>query len=149
MNLYDILDIVRNVLYISVLIVALLYSCLILLIRRFRYQNNIFIVNFCVNAISTGIYFTIYFYAVDYKMAQSMCAFFHYAFNVASVQVPFAFVAFTIHRFFGIVFHVKVFFRTRQWVILCISIQWIAQFLISLPLAFAHRRVSVFFFFCF
>ncbi|CAF1365890.1 unnamed protein product [Adineta steineri] len=138
MDAYSILEIVRNIVYSGVLLIALVYSCLILLISRFRHQNNMFILNLCVNTMTTCIYFIIYFYAIYYDMPQSMCILFNYAFNIASIQIPFAFVAFTVHRFCVIVYHTKALFKTKQWVVICILTQWIAQFVISLPFVFEY-----------
>ncbi|CAF1140789.1 unnamed protein product [Adineta ricciae] len=136
MDIYQTLEIVRNTVYATVLFIALVYSCLILFIPRFRHRTNMFILNFCINTIFTAAYFIFYFYGIYYDMPQSMCVLFQYAFNVASVQVPFAFVAFSVHRFCVIVYHIKPFFKTKNWVAICIATQWIAQLLISLPFVF-------------
>ncbi|UJR17087.1 hypothetical protein I4U23_003984 [Adineta vaga] len=138
MDIYYTLEVFRNFVYSGVLFIALLYSGLILAIPRFRHQNNMFILNLCINSLSTCIYFIIYFYAIYYDMPQSMCVLFQYAFNIASIQIPFAFVAFTIHRFCIIVYHTKEFFKTNQWVIVCILTQWISLFIISLPFVFEY-----------
>ncbi|CAF1391552.1 unnamed protein product [Adineta steineri] len=138
MDVDSILEIVRNTVYSAVLLIALVYSCLILLISRFRHQNNMFILNLCLNTITTSVYFIIYFYAIDYDMPQSMCILFNYAFNIASIQIPFAFVAFTVHRFCVVVYHRKALFKTKRWVVVCILTQWIAQFIISLPFVFEY-----------
>lgn len=144
MEIEQIFEFVRNIFYGLALAFAILYSCLILFIRRFHNRNNIFILNICINIISATIYYTMYFYIVEYDMSNSMCTLLHYAFNLTAVQVPFAFVTFTIHRSCIIIYHTKVFFKTKIWVVLCISIQWTVQFLISLPFVFAIRRVRFF-----
>ena len=143
MNVYYALEIVRNLVYSGVLFLSLVYSCLILCIPRFRHQSNMFILNFCMNVMTACIYFTIYFYAVYYDMPQSLCGLFQYAFNIASVQVPFAFVAFTLHRFCAIVYHTKALFKARKWVAICILTQWVAQFVISLPFIFESYDVRL------
>jgi hypothetical protein len=143
MDIYYILEIIRNFVYTAVLFIAVVYSCLIVFLQRFRHQNNIFILNICINTITTCIYFTIYFYAIYYDMSPSMCILFQYAFNIASMQIPFAFVVFTVHRFCAILYHRKALFQTKKWVAMCISIQWIAQFLISLPFVFENDDVGI------
>jgi len=143
--IYFILDAVKTALYSLSLFLALLYLCLILFIPRFHTQNNMFILNILVNGILSTIYFALYFYAVEFRMSPSICTLFHYAFNTASLQVAFAFIAITIHRFCVIVYHTKAFFKTKKWTILCISIQWITQSIASVPFIFARRRVVILF----
>ncbi|CAF1446830.1 unnamed protein product [Adineta ricciae] len=63
-----------------------------------------------------------------------VCLIIYYAYCIASVQIPFAFVAFTTYRFCLILYHTRPFFRTNKWVILCIGGQWISEFVISAPL---------------
>ena len=145
MDLIEILDIIRNTLYGLALFFALLYACLLVFIRHFHTQNNMFILNILINTITSIVYFIIYFYAVSYEMPASLCILFQYAFNIASMQGPCAFVAFTIHRFCAIVYHTKAFFKTKKWTILCISIQWITQSIASVPFIFARRRVVILF----
>jgi hypothetical protein len=143
MNIHDIFIIVQYILYAGIIFIALVYSCLIIFLRRFHHQNNIFILNLCINIILTCIYFIIYFKAVYFHISPTFCIFFHYAFNVASVEIAFAFVAFTIHRFCSILYHTKPLFKTKKWVIICISSQWIGQFIISLPFVFGHYPVDI------
>ena len=143
MNLIEILDIIRNTLYGLALFFALLYACLLVFIRHFHTQNNMFILNILINTITSIVYFIIYFYAVSYEMPASLCILFQYAFNIASMQGPCAFVAFTIHRFCAIVYHTKAFFKTKRWVILCISMQWIFVFILSLAFVFTAPDVYV------
>jgi hypothetical protein len=138
MNLYNILTTVQDSLYATIIFIALIYSCLIIFLRRFRHRNNIFILNLCISAIFTGVYFIAYFYVVYFNLSPPLCIFFHYAFNVASMEIGFAFLAFTIHRFCSIVYDRKPFFKTKQWVAICIISQWIGQFVISLPFVFVQ-----------
>jgi hypothetical protein len=143
MNIYDIFFIVQYIVYAGIILIALFYSCLILFLRRFHHPNNIFILNLCINIILTCIYFIIYFKAVYFDISPTLCIFFHYAFNVASVEIGFAFVAFTIHRFCSTIYHTKALFKTKQWVVICITSQWIGQFVISLPFVFGQYPVGI------
>jgi len=140
MNLYNILTTVQDTLYATIIFIALIYSCLIIFLRRFRHRNNIFILNLCISVIFTGIYFIAYFYVIYFNISPPLCIFFHYAFNVASMEIGFAFLAFTIHRFCSIIYHTKPFFKTKRWVAICIISQWIGQFVISLPFVFAQQN---------
>ncbi|CAF1270253.1 unnamed protein product [Rotaria sordida] len=64
------------------------------------------------------------------------CTLLFYAYNVAGVAVPFAFVTFSINRLCLIVYHAKPFFKKKRWLIICIVCQWIGEFIISLPSIF-------------
>ncbi len=143
MNIYDVFFIIQYILYIGIIFIAFVYSCLILFLRHFHHQNNIFILNLCINIILTCIFFMIYFKAVYFNMSPALCIFFHYAFNVASVEIAFAFLTFTVHRFCSMIYCAKPLFKTKQWMIICIASQWIGQFLISLPFVFGHYRVCI------
>lgn len=97
MDLYGIFTIVQYCIYSVILFSALVYILLIISHRRFRHQNNMFILNLCINIILTCVYFIIYFIAIyDYKLSGGTCVLFHYAFNVASVEITSAFLAFTV-----------------------------------------------------
>ncbi|CAF1353071.1 unnamed protein product [Adineta ricciae] len=69
-------------------------------------------------------------------ISSDFCLFIYYTYGTASIQMPFAFVTFTIHRFCSILYHNRPFFRTNKWVIICIAGQWIIQFIVSLPFIF-------------
>jgi hypothetical protein len=146
MDIDDILNILQGILYAVNILVALIYSCSILFVRRFHHQNNIFIFNICISIIFTWVYFIIYFLVADNEYPRQLCNFLYYAFNVASVEVPFAFVAFSVHRLCSLVYHTKPLFKTKRWVAICIGSQWIAQFVISLPFFLRKIRVSISFF---
>ena len=143
MNIGDIINIVQGSLYGLNLLVALLYSCSILFIRRFHHLNNIFILNICISITITWIYFIIYFLVADYEYPRQICDLLYYAFNIASIEVPFAFVAFSIHRLCSLKYHTKPFFKKQRWVGICIATQWISQFIISLPFFARSERVNI------
>ncbi|CAF1147689.1 unnamed protein product [Adineta ricciae] len=73
-------------------------------------------------------------------MKPELCILFYYAFNIASVAIPFAFIAFTIQRFCLLLYHTKHFFKTKRWIVLCIAGHWLAEFIISLPFVFRTTR---------
>lgn len=142
MKLSTILGIVRDSLYGIIACIALIYSCLIIFLRRFHHRNNAFILNLCINTIFTCLYFIIYFNAGSYFLSPAECIFFHYAFNVASVELAYAFLAFSIYRFCSVVYHNRPLFKTKKWIVICISSQWIGQFVISLPFFFEKYTVN-------
>lgn len=132
MNLDDILITVQSSIFAFTAFFALIYLCLILFNRRFHYANNFLILNICVNIITFCTCFTVYFQIRSQRMSLFVCVLFDYCFGVASMQIPFAFVTFTVHRFCSIYYHTKRFFKTKQWIILCIAVQWISQFICGL-----------------
>ncbi|UJR14440.1 hypothetical protein I4U23_001437 [Adineta vaga] len=119
---------------------AILLSISILFIERFRHRNNMIIFNICFTVICCCVYFFIHFtlsyFDPQRLYAQHLCILLFYANNIANISIPFAFVTFTIHRYFFIIYHTKVFFKSRQWVIICIASQWILTFFLSLPFVF-------------
>ena len=143
MNAGDIITIIQGGLYGVNLFVALLYACSILFIRRFHHQNNIFILNICISMAITWIYFIVYFIYANNEFPREICNVLYYTFNIASMEIPFAFIAFSIHRFCSIVYHTKAFCKKRRWVGICIATQWIFQFLVSLPFFGRSVRVSI------
>jgi len=65
-----------------------------------------------------------------------------YAHNIASTDIPFAFVAFSVHRFCSIVYHNRPLFKTKKWTAICIAIQWIVVLMLSLPFVLQKTNVS-------
>ena len=137
-DLYKIFTIVQYCVYSVILFISVVYSILIICVRRFRHQNNIFILNLCITIILTCIYFMIYFKAIYFDKSTAECILFHYTFNIALVQIAYAFVAFTIHRFCSVVYNANNFFKTKRWVMIFISSQWIFQWILSLPFVFVN-----------
>ncbi|CAF2498971.1 unnamed protein product [Rotaria sp. Silwood2] len=130
-----------------ILFFTLLYSILILFGNRFHQRNNILTLNICITATFTCIYFIIYFilYIFDQNLlfAEHRCHFLLYAYNMSSIGIPFSFVAISVHRFFSIVYHTKRFFKTKQWIRICISSQWITELIISLPFILRKGQVGM------
>jgi hypothetical protein len=130
-----------------ILLFTSVYSLLILLVRRFHHRNHMFILNICFNIINAAIFFII-FYTLSYfdpshLFVPNMCIFLFYAFNVVSIGIPFAFIAFTVHRLCSLVYRRINFFKTKRWVMVCIVSQWIGIFVISLPFVFRKEKVSI------
>lgn len=138
-------------LFIIILFFTLPYIILILFSHRFHYRNNILTFNICITITFTCIYFITYFllYIFNQKILfyEHRCHFLLYAYNISSIGIPFSFAAISIHRFFVIVYHTNRFFKTKKWIIICISSQWIAEFILSLPFIFRKGQVSTLFYF--
>ena len=138
--------ILQDLIFGIILLIAIPYSALILSTRRFRHQNNIFTVNICSSISSTSVFFITYFTMAYFDIARlyapRMCLTLLYAFNVASIAIPFSFTTFSIHRFCSIVYYGTPFFKTKQWVIICIAGQWVGQLIISLPFILRQQQVG-------
>jgi len=140
--------IIMDILFTLILFVALVYSLALLFIHRLYHQNNMFILNIFHTIISCCIYFIIYFtmlyFDIQLLYAPRTCILLLYAYNIASIEIPFSFVAFSIHRFFSIVYPAKPFFKTKRWGMICIGSQWIAQYVVSLPFVLRKEPVSIY-----
>ncbi len=130
-----------------ILFLASIYSLFILFNHRFHDHNNMFILNICLNIISTCIFFIIYFtmfyFNVALLYAPHTCIILLYAYLYASIQIQFSFVTFSIHRYCSIVHYGKPFFKTKRWVGICIASQWIGVCIISLPYVLRKGSVSI------
>ena len=144
-----IMTIVKVSLFSLILFLAFIYSIPIVIIPRFRHRYNIFILNACLAIIGTCAYFIVYFAMIYFDIgrlfASQWCIILFYAYNIASVQIPFAFVCYSVHRYCSIIYHTKAFFKTKRWAAICIASQWIAEFALSLPFILRNRPVSIVF----
>jgi hypothetical protein len=52
---------------------------------------------------------------------------------VASIAVPFSFVAFAVHRFCIVMHHRNSLFKKKRWTAMCIIGFWIVELILSLP----------------
>lgn len=138
--------ILQDLLFAIILLLVMFYSILILSIRRFRHRHNMFIVNICLSISGTSVFFVIYFTMVYFDVQRlyvsHMCLVLLYAFNIASIAIPFSFVIFSVHRFCFIVYYEKVFFKSKLWVVICIVIHWLLQLILSLPFILRQERVN-------
>jgi hypothetical protein len=146
-DIFYITTVIQASLFGLVLLFTLLYFISILSIRRFHHRNNIFILNVCFTIITTAIFFTIYFKMAYFDFQRlytpNSCIILFYALNIASIGIPFAFVAFSVHRLCSIVYHTKVFFKKKRWTAICITSQWITEFVISLSFLIRQGPVSI------
>ena len=141
------MTIVINVLFFVTLLLASIYSLSILFNRRFHLHNNMFILNICLAIMGTCIYFIIYltmlYFDVLLLFAPRTCFLVYYTYNIACIEIPFAFLTFSIHRCCSIVYYAKPFFKTKRWVTICIAGHWIVVYGISLPFARKYDPVSI------
>lgn len=133
MDLLTLLVTIQIIIFIIIAIIAFIYACLILFIRRFRHTNNIFIANICLSIIISSAYFIMYFQGITIYDSPSLCNLFFFGFNIASIDIPFSFLAFTVHRFYSVIYHRKDLFKKKRWIVICIVGHWIIQCIIFLP----------------
>ncbi|CAF1318692.1 unnamed protein product [Rotaria sp. Silwood1] len=144
METWKVVALVQIALFTIILFFTLIYSISILFIHH---RNNILILNICITATITCIYFIIYFILYIFNQnllfTEHWCHILLYAYNISSIGIPFSFVAISVHRYFSIIYHTKRFFKTKQWIIICISSQWITELIISLPFLLRKGQVSI------
>ncbi len=129
------------------ILLALIYSLPILLLRRFHHRLNILTVNICLAMVVTSIYYMAYFimqeYYIEDLFTEKICAFLFYLQTISNCQLPFSFTVLTINRFCSIIYPRKAFFKTKKFVVICVTSQWIAACVLSLPFVFAIRPVKI------
>jgi hypothetical protein len=128
-----------------IILLSLIYCLPILIIRRFRHCSNILTLNLCLTFMCCCIYWLFYCISWDYYdkdlSLEKPCAFQIYAQTMCNCQLAFAFVMIPINRFFRIIYYKKFFFKTKSWLILCTTSQWIAGFILPLPLISEQNSV--------
>jgi hypothetical protein len=131
------------------ILIALIYSLIILLIRRFHNRLNILTVNICVAIISASIFWMGYFIMWEYYIqdlfTEKTCSFLFYLQSISTCLPPLAFVTLTINRLCSIIYSRKAFFKTKKFVVICIATQWIVACILSLPFVFDIGPVKNFF----
>ncbi|CAF3909819.1 unnamed protein product [Rotaria magnacalcarata] len=130
------IDLVSIITFTLIIVLALIYSIPIICIRRFHHNNNMLTVNICFATICCGLsWFS--FYAAAILIGRdgnnSLFVIFNMITIAFTIQVPFSFVAASIHRCCSIIYHANAFFKTRQWIALCIGSQWLLCLVLSLP----------------
>jgi len=140
--------VVETIIFISIILFALIYSIPIIFIRRFHQSNNLFTLNVCVAAILCCISFlpivAAFMFNNPYEILENIATFFDIAQTLFVIQVPLTFVVASIHRYCSIVYHTKIFFRSKRWIILCIGCQWLLGFVLSLPNLICIYNVRIF-----
>ncbi|CAF3565860.1 unnamed protein product [Rotaria socialis] len=130
------IDLVSIITFTLIIVLALIYSIPIICIRRFHRNNHMLTLNICFATIFCGLsWFSLD--AVALLIGRdgniSLFAIFNMITFAFTIQVPFSFVVASIHRCCSIIYHAKAFFKTRQWIALCIGSQWLLCLVLSLP----------------
>ena len=136
-NEATIFGIVQAILLVVIAVLALIYSLPILCIRRFQHRNNIFALNVCLTAIAACIVCTLVT-----AVPSLSSAFKHFTVAhswLSSVQASIglsmilSFVLVALHRCCSILYHQQWFFRSKQWVMICLVSQWVVASIASIP----------------
>lgn len=70
------------------------------------------------------------------------CGFQIYIQVMCTCQLVFASIVIPINRFFPIFYPTNLFFKTKNWLTVCIISQWIAVFIVPIPLIPGDNQVS-------
>ena len=128
-------------------ILALIYSLPILCIRRFQHRNNIFALNVCVTTILTCIGYALLFLAPlggkAYKSFISASLWLIILQFLVAGSMVFSFVLVALHRCCSILYPRKRFFRSKQWVVVCLISQWIVASILCTPVFINPKHVRL------
>jgi hypothetical protein len=146
-ELVDIVHYIQILVIIITILLGILYSIPILLIHRFQNFNNIFTANICLSIITCNIYWLLYYLLLNfhpqYLSTENICSILVYFDMMCPFQVSLAFLVISVNRLCSIVYNTKVFFKRKQWIILCITIQWISGIIFSIPRIPFHETVNI------
>jgi len=144
-QIITILNILRIIGYSSVSIVACLYAIPLCFIRRFHTPVNLLTLNVCVAAFVCATYSATFYvmnaYYPEIIWTSKSCIVIPYLQNMVDSQELYAVCLVSINRLFTIVYKNKPFFRTKKWVAVCVSAQWILAALVPSPALATNRDV--------
>jgi hypothetical protein len=128
-----------------IICLTLVYSIPIILIRRFRHRTHMFTLDVCMAILFCSIYWIVYYTMTDIHGQQfystRLCSLMSYIQTMCALQVPLAFTMVSIHRLCCIVYHNKVYFKSKQWVLMCVTCQWMVGLVIPLPIFIINQAV--------
>ena len=123
--------------YVPVVLLAVTYSLPILLLRRFQRRNSIFTLNVCLATLLFSVSSSIYFLLVaivhpfTVQMPTYRCLYTLRAW--AATSLPLSLVLFSCHRCVSMLYSDTRFFRTKQWIVVCIVGQWVVAAGLAIP----------------
>ena len=136
------------VLLLLIVIASSIHFFPVLLTRRFQHANNLLILNLCIASICCCLYWIAFYfvlhYAPDYLYSDPFCTWRLYVQAMTVCQVIYSFSIISIHRYCLIVHPAKQYFKSKRWLRLSISVQWVVGFIVASPMfARNHLPVSV------
>ena len=143
----DIFVPIQIALFVLIIILALVYLIPVILIRRFHNTNNVFTVNFCFAAICLCTYWLVFCILTNYFLMSiyntTTCLIFDYFSTMCTLQVPLAIIGMSVQRLCSVVYHTKVFFQRKQWIVICILSEWTIGIIFALPQLSAINSVRI------
>jgi hypothetical protein len=129
------------------IILAVAYSIPILLLRQFHHRLNIFTVNVSMAIICVCLFWFVSDMITHFNIRQlynvKTCPLLAYAQMMCTIQLPLALVVVSIHRLCSVVYHTKVFFKRKQWIVMCVTCQWLVGIVVSLPILIRDASVRI------
>jgi hypothetical protein len=138
----------ETILFIIIILFALIYSLPIICIRRFHQHNNVLTLNICLATILCCFSWLIMNAAIAFDNldeVSKISGILQIAQIIFTVQIPLSFVVVALHRYCSIVYHTNIFFKTKQWIMLCIGSQWMIGIILSIPNLVCVDKVRLFF----
>ena len=121
-----------------IIILALIYSITVLFLRHFPLHIHRLTLNLCLAIICCTFFWMIYYILLEFNVQQlckqHICIILLYTQMVCTIQVPLAFIIISIHRLCSIVYHTKLFFKSKLWLCICVISQWLTGLILSLPI---------------
>lgn len=116
---------------------SLLYTIPVVFVRNFRHRNNLLTINICI-AVTLGAIYHIIYLLVGMQWSlittRSLCHLVEYLRMFVVCQTSYAYITVAVHRYCSIVHFNKPLFKKRRWLVSCITCQWLAVGIISLPM---------------
>lgn len=133
-----ILLVIIKVIILSIIFIASgIYALPISFIRRFHNPIHLLTLNVCITSSICAVFWIIYFIMSTFYLTilftEKSCLLILYLQTVVNCQVLYSFCVVSLNRLFTIVYRDKPLFRTKLWVVICITIQWLIGFLLPLP----------------
>ena len=125
---------------------ALTYSLPILCLRRFQNRNNRFTINVCLatalSCLSYSFTYTSYLFGESYKDFIRGWLWLGALQTILRHSLIFSFMMVSVHRCCSVVYYRNKFFRTRQWVVVCLASQWILAVIVCIPFIIDLKQVN-------
>lgn len=129
------------------ILLTLIYSIPLICFQRLRHRMHIFTINVCMAILCCSIYWLTAYIMTDTNVRQfysaKTCSLVFYAQTMCTLQVPLALMVVSIHRLCCIVYYNKRFFKSKQWISMCVGCQWLVGIVLPLPLFIRNETVSI------
>ncbi len=132
----------------SIISLTLAYSIPFILFQRLRHRSHVFTISVCGAILCCSIYWLVCYVMTDTNGQQfynaKTCSLVFYMETMCTLQVPLALMVVSIHRLCCVVYYNKLFFKSKQWISICIICQWMVGIIMSLPIFIRNGPVRIF-----